>query len=48
MLKDGTRAKCQVKKGDKVLFSSYGGTEVKLGIEEYLLIDETDILAILD
>ena len=48
MLKDGTRAKFQVKKGDKVLFSSYGGTEVKLGVEEYLLIDETDILAILD
>ena len=48
MLKDGTRAKCQVKKGDKVLFSSYGGTEVKVDGEEYLLIDETDILAILD
>jgi chaperonin GroES len=48
MLKDGTRAKFQVKKGDKVIFASYGGSEVKLGIEEYLLIDETDILAILD
>ncbi len=48
MLKDGTRAEFQVKKGDKVLFSSYGGTEVKVGTEEYLLMDETDILAILD
>jgi len=47
MLKDGTRAKFQVKKGDKVLFSSYGGTEVKIDGDEYLLIDETDILAIL-
>jgi chaperonin GroES len=48
MLKDGKRAEFQVKKGDKVIFASYGGTEVKLGTEEYLLIDETDILAILD
>jgi len=48
MLDDGSRAKFQVKKGDKVLFSSYGGTEVKVGTEEYLLMDETDILAILD
>ena len=48
MLEDGTRAKFQGKKGDKVLFSSYGGTEVKVGTEEYLLIDETDILAVLD
>ncbi len=48
MLKDGTRADFQVAKGDKVLFSSYGGTEVKVGTEEFLLMDETDILAILD
>jgi len=48
MLKDGTRAEFQVKKGDKVLFSSYGGTEVKVGSDEFLLMDETDILAILD
>ncbi len=48
MLKDGTRAEFQVSKGDKVLFSSYGGTEVKVEGEEYLLIDETDVLAILD
>ena len=48
MLTDGTRAEFQVKKGDKVLFSSYGGTEVKVGTDEFLLMDETDILAILD
>ncbi len=48
LLDDGTRAKFQVKKGDKVLFASYGGTEVKVGTEEYLLMDESDILAILD
>jgi len=48
MLTNGTRAEFQVKKGDKVLFSSYGGTEVKVGGDEFLLMDETDILAILD
>ena len=47
-LKDGTRAKPQVAKGDKVLFSSYGGTEIKVGGQEYLLMDESDILAIID
>jgi len=48
LLDDGTRAKFQVKKGDKVLFASYGGTEIKVGGEELLLMDESDILAILD
>jgi chaperonin GroES len=48
LMKDGTRAAFQVAKGDKVLFSSYAGTEVKIDGEEYMLMDETDILAILD
>jgi chaperonin GroES len=48
MLKDGTRAKPQVAKGDKVLFTSYAGTEIKVGSEEYMLMEESDILAILD
>ncbi len=48
MLDDGTRAKFQVAKGDKVLFASYAGTEIKLEGEELLLMDESDILAILD
>ena len=48
LLDDGTRAEFQVSKGDKVLFTSYGGTEIKVGSEEYLLMDESDILAILD
>jgi len=48
LLKDGTRAESQVSKGDKVLFTSYGGTEIKVDSEEYLLMDESDILAILD
>lgn len=48
MLEDGTRAPFTVKKGDKVLFTSYAGTEVKVEGEELLLMDESDILAILD
>ena len=47
LLDDGTRAKFQVKVGDKVLFTSFGGTEIKVGGEEYLLMDESDVLAVL-
>ena len=48
LLKSGERAKFQVAKGDRVLFSSYGGTEVKIDSEEYLLMSEDDILAVID
>jgi len=48
LLDDGTRAVFQVKKGDRVLFTSYAGTEIKIDGEEYLLMDESDILAVLD
>ncbi|MBI2472124.1 MAG: co-chaperone GroES [Planctomycetes bacterium] len=48
ILKSGERAKFQVKKGDRVLFSSYGGTEVKIDGEDYLLMSEDDILAVID
>ena len=37
-----------VKKGDKVIFAKYGGTEVKLDGEEYLVLGEDDVLAILE
>jgi len=47
LLDDGSRAKFQVAKGDPVIFTSYAGTEIKLGSKEYLLMDESDILAIL-
>ncbi len=47
LLKDGGRAKFQVAKGDQVLFASYGGTEIKVDGEEYMLMDESEILAIL-
>ena len=48
ILKSGERAKFQVKKGDRVLFSSYGGAEVKIDGEDYLLMSEDDILAVID
>ena len=48
LLDTGERAKLQVKKGDEVLFTSYAGTEVKVGGEELIIMDESDILAILD
>jgi len=47
-LKDGTLGKFQVAKGDNVLFTSYAGTEIKVGVKEYMLMDESDILAIID
>lgn len=46
--KDGSRVEFQVKPDDKVLFSSYAGTEVKIDGEEYLIVSEDEILAILD
>ncbi|RKY25208.1 MAG: co-chaperone GroES [Planctomycetota bacterium] len=46
MLADGTRGEFQVAKGDVVLFTSYAGTEIKIDSEEYLLMDESDVLAI--
>ncbi len=48
LLDNGKRAKFQVKKGDTVVFSSYAGTEVKIGTEEYLLMSEDDILAVIE
>jgi len=48
LLKDGSRCKPQVKKGDQVLFTSYAGTEVKVGGKEYMIMDENDIMAILE
>jgi len=48
LLEDGTRRKMQVKKGDKVLFTSYAGTEIKIDGKEYLIMDESDILAVIE
>ncbi len=46
MLKDGTRAKFQVKKNDRVIFSSYAGTEIKIDGDDFLIMSEDDVLAI--
>ena len=48
VLDDGTLKKIQVKKGDKVLFTSYAGTEVKVSGKENLIMDESSILAIIE
>ncbi len=43
---NGQRLAPEVKKGDKVLYTSYAGTEVKIDGEKYLLMRESDILAV--
>jgi chaperonin GroES len=45
---DGSRVAPEVKKGDSVLFSKYGPTEIKIEGTEYLIAKEDDILAILE
>src|SRR5882672_12593978 len=45
---DGKRIPPEVKKGDKVLIGRYGGTEIKLEGDDFLIISETEILAIID
>jgi chaperonin GroES len=44
---DGERVKPEVKKGDTVLYGKYSGTEVTVGDKEYLILRESDILAVL-
>jgi chaperonin GroES len=44
---DGSRQNPEVKVGDKVLYSKYAGTDIKLGSDEYVLLSEKDILATL-
>jgi chaperonin GroES len=48
LLDDGTIRKIQVKKGDVVLFTSYAGTEVKIDSKEYLIMSESDIMAVIE
>jgi chaperonin GroES len=45
---DGSRQELEVKIGDKVLYSKYAGTDVKLAGDEYVLLSEKDILAIVN
>jgi chaperonin GroES len=48
MSDQGQRMTLQVKEGDKVLFGKYSGTEIKVEGEEYLMMREEDILAIIE
>ena len=48
LLDSGERAKFQVKKGDDVIFASYAGTEIKVDYEEYLVLSEDEVLAVID
>ena len=45
---DGARVPLDVKVGDKVLYSKYGGTEVKYSGEDYLVLSARDVLAIVE
>ena len=42
---DGKRIEMDVAEGDEVIFSKYGGTEIKLGADEILILRESDVLA---
>lgn len=43
---DGEKVPMEVKPGDKVIYSKYAGTEVKLGDDEFIIVKQSDILAI--
>ncbi|MGL5243903.1 MAG: co-chaperone GroES [Sarcina sp.] len=45
---DGKRIEMEVKVGDKILFSKYVGTEVKVDGEEYIIIKQEDVLAVVE
>jgi|SRR5689334_19566520 chaperonin GroES len=42
---DGKHVPMEVDEGDEVIFSKYGGTEIKLGVDEVLILRESDVLA---
>jgi chaperonin GroES len=46
--KDGTKLPMEVKVGDRILFATYAGTEVKVDGEEHLIMKEEDVLAVLE
>jgi chaperonin GroES len=47
LLDNGDRAPIDIREGDRILFAKYGGTEFKLDGEEYLVLKENDILAVI-
>ena len=48
MGEDGKTIALEIKKGDKILFGKYGGTEVKIEGEEYLIMREDDVLGVIE
>ena len=48
LLENGKRAAFQVKEGDRVLFSSYAGSEVKLNDDKLLIMSEDEVLAVIE
>lgn len=48
VLENGQRVALDVKTGDRIIFSKYAGTEVKFDGQEYLIVSERDILAIVE
>jgi chaperonin GroES len=48
LLENGQRVPLDVKEGDKVVFSKYGGTEIKIDGQDYLILSERDVLAIVE
>lgn len=48
ILKNGKTVPLQLKPGDRVIFNKYGGTEIKFGDEDYLVMREDDILGIIE
>jgi Co-chaperonin GroES (HSP10) len=47
-LDNGTVAALEVKVGDKVVYSKYGGTEIKIGGEEYVILRQDDVLGVVE
>ena len=45
---NGQRLPLDIKEGDTVIFSKYGGTEVKFGADEYLILSARDVLAVVE
>lgn len=48
LLDNGQRVSLDVKAGDKVMFSKYAGTEIKIDGQDYLILSERDVLAIIE
>ena len=48
LLDSGELSKLDLKKGDRVLFGKYSGTEVKVGVDEYLVMREDDIMGVIE